>query len=119
MVTILSIEDNNQTINEIKDYLDSNINIVKIDKGLSSITIEQIKAYKPDLILLDIELSGENDIGGIQIAERLQAENIPIIVLSCKIEHRKYLIENNLCQWFIPKPAHITIVLEKIQQYLR
>lgn len=78
---------------------------------------EEVADYKPDVILLDILLSGED---GRNIAKQLKAtentRHIPIILLSAHSGIEKSLNDTSV-DAFIPKPFDIDHLLEKIKEF--
>ena len=79
---------------------------------------EKIQAYHPDLLLLDILLSGKD---GREITKQLkgqkETEHLPIILLSA---HLNAQTEAQACgaDDFVPKPFKMGDLLAKIVKYL-
>lgn len=81
-------------------------------------TIPKIEKFKPDLILLDVWMSGED---GRNICRKLKSKaltkNIPIIMISAT----SYIEESTRlagAEDFLPKPFHMNDLLTKVEQYI-
>ncbi len=76
-----------------------------------------IKAYQPDLILLDIMLGG---LDGTVICSALKAmpetSHIPVILISAHYQFASSSYDK--ADGFIPKPFDISYLLEKIETQL-
>ena len=87
---------------------------IKADK-----TYEKVANFKPDLILLDVLMSG-ND--GRTICENLKSgsdtKNIPIILTSAHPDVASYAKQYH-ADGFIPKPFEIDYLLECIEKQLK
>ncbi len=74
---------------------------------------------RPDLILLDVLLSGED---GRKIAKRLKSQDttrhIPIILISAHPSAEKTIRESGADD-YLPKPFDIDVLLDKIRQHIR
>lgn len=84
----------------------------------SGVIIEEIKANIPDLVLLDIWMSGQD---GRQVAEALRSDEvtrtIPIIMISAHKETDK-IAQSVGADDFIYKPFDIDEFLNKIQRFV-
>jgi len=81
-------------------------------------TIPKVKQFHPDLILLDVWMSGED---GRTICKTLksqqQTKNIPIIMISAT----SYIEESTRkagAEDFIPKPFHMEELLDRVGRYI-
>ena len=78
---------------------------------------QKIESYQPDLIILDIYLSGQD---GRQICEELKrdkkTEHIPIIMFSAHPTAEK-TIKNCRADAFIAKPFSINGLLEQVKRF--
>jgi len=81
--------------------------------------IEKIEKYRPDLILLDVLISG---VDGRDLARQLKqsedTKNIPIIMLSAHPAAEKSTKEAGADD-FLAKPFDIDDLYKKIEQFLR
>ena len=81
-------------------------------------TIDKIKKYKPDIILLDINIAGHD---GRDICKRLRSfkttKDIPVILFSAIPELEK---EHNGCGAtdFLSKPFETSDLIQKIEKHL-
>ena len=81
-------------------------------------TIPKVKLFKPDLILLDVWMSGED---GRNICRYLKSQektkHIPIIMISAT----SYIEESTRkagAEDFIPKPFQMDELLERVERYV-
>ena len=78
-----------------------------------------VKAYKPQLILLDVFMKG---IDGIDVCKKLKASaftrNIPIIMLSSYPDIAETAINESGADDFIAKPFETSEIIRKIQKLL-
>ena len=78
-----------------------------------------VKAYKPQLILLDVFMKG---IDGIDACKKLKASsftrNIPIIMLSSYPDIAETAINESGADDFIAKPFETSEIIRKIQKLL-
>jgi DNA-binding response OmpR family regulator len=120
MKTVLSIEDNFSTQNDIRNAVTKKFNFVSIKDNFDEIAANDILKINPDLILLDIQLCGRDDKTGIEIARRLRQNNteVPIIMFSLNGEYRELLLREKLCNTFIQKPCDIEQILAEIEDFL-
>jgi CheY-like chemotaxis protein len=120
MKTILSIEDNFFTRKDIKGAMTKELDFVSIKNNFRAITVNDIKKFNPDLILLDIQLCGIDDKTGIEIAKKIRQDKIevPIIMFSLRGEYRDIVLKDGLCNAFIQKPCDIEQILEEIEDFL-
>ena len=81
-------------------------------------TAQVVKRHLPDLILLDIWMSG---MDGRDICKQLKAhestKHIPIIMISARQDTEKIAKESGADD-FVEKPFDIFKLLEKIEQYV-
>lgn len=119
METVLSIENNQATSSQILKVNNKQVNFLPITSNFKELSIDKILSFNPSAILLDIELLCAGDTTGIGIAKMLRTsektKDIPIIMLSTRVEHKEYMLQNKLCDRFLPKPASIRIVFEQIE----
>ena len=121
MQKILIIDDNLDTIHEFIESLDTNNFMVNfINKDFGNININQILTINPNIIIVDIDLSGNGDQDGFKIISMINKHNktshIPVIVLS--FYNEKDIA--NKCEYscFIAKPCDKEFIEEKIQECL-
>lgn len=98
--------------------------IILEDAGYTVITmttgpsVQQVKKEKPDLLLLDIWMSG---VYGTTICKNLKShertKDIPIIMCSAN-RHTERLTKECKADDFIPKPFEMRELLEKVERYL-
>ncbi len=113
---ILIIEDDLKIRRELDTLLESNGYNVEVITNFSNI-LDELKNYKYDLILLDINLPG---LDGFEIAKNVRKEsNVPIIFVTSRSsdeDELKSIITGG--NDFITKPYNKLILLEKIKRAL-
>lgn len=117
---ILVVDDEPEFLELVKIRLEANDYQVKILLTAKDI-LAQIRAFKPDLILLDLLMPG---IGGIEAVEMLGKDsigmNIPIIIVSAitKAEDKTKAYLEGIVD-YLEKPVDPKELLEKIERALR
>jgi len=89
-----------------------------VETSTNGDTIPKVKRFRPDLILLDVWMSGED---GRNICKFLksqeQTKNIPIIMISAT----SYIEESTRkagAEDFIPKPFQMHELLDRVERYI-
>lgn len=119
MKNILVIEDNEDNMYMMKFILEqSNLNVIMATTGMGG--YEKALAYKPDLILMDIQLP---DVNGMEVTKMIRnseiADSIPIIAVSSYAmtgDKQKALQAG--CTAYIEKPIDPESIMQKILKYL-
>lgn len=114
--TILVADDDPAILHAVKMLLeDEGYTVVTTDGDK---TAREVKRHLPDLILLDIWMSG---MDGRDICKQLKAyestKHIPIIMISARQDTEKIAKESGADD-FLAKPFDIFNLLKKIEQYL-
>lgn len=112
MVDILLVEDNKELSDLISMFLKKDGYVVKMAKS-SEEALDFLKEDKAKLILLDIMLPGMDGFGFC--AKVREASNIPIIIMSAKVDKEDKL--NGFLQGaddYLEKPVDIDILRAKI-----
>ncbi len=117
MQKILIIEDDKWILNSLKLYLSqSNFEIKLCDNWLDAISFFNI--FKPDLIILDINLPWKN---GIEICKEIrEIDNTPIIILSARWDEEDKILALDL--WaddYVSKPFSPRELLARINSVLK
>jgi CheY-like chemotaxis protein len=120
--TVLYIEDNTSNIALVKEILDEYKPSVQLETSMyGKQTLALAKRYKPDLILLDLDLP---DIKGSEVLEKLladpQTKSIPVVVVSA--DAMSYQIENlkkSGAVDYLTKPIDVIQFLKIINQYCK
>lgn len=116
--TILLIDDDNAILEATTILLESEgYNVVGISKA--DRIIAHVEKIKPDVILLDVLLSGKD---GRDIAQELKSKpttkNIPVILLSAYSGVDQTFTKSGAND-FIPKPFEIATLLNKVKKYTK
>lgn len=85
--------------------------------SLNGETFKHVKQYKPDLILLDIWMSGRNgkDICSM-IKKDAATKHIPVIMVSANKDGKQIAVES-FADDFIAKPFEMDDLLAKVAEY--
>jgi len=116
--TILLIEDNNDSIITLRALLDQTYTLITATDGLAG--LEKAKAAKPDLILLDISLSGMDGFTVLHEAKNdIQLSDIPVIALTARAMKgdREELLEIGFDD-YISKPIDNDLFEKTIRKWL-
>jgi two-component system alkaline phosphatase synthesis response regulator PhoP len=115
--TILIVDDEPHLVKVLRGYLEqAGFRVVTAHDGPLALT--QYKHEKPDLILLDLNLSG---MDGIEVARRLRAmSNVPIIMVTARVEETDRLIGLELgADDYVTKPFSPREVVARARAVLR
>jgi CheY-like chemotaxis protein len=117
---ILLVEDSEQNIITLSDYLTfKNFDVIVARNGLEA--IEQAKALRPDLILMDIQMP---KMDGLEATRRLRAnadlQSIPIIALTALAMpgDQEQCYEAGVDD-YLSKPISLKKLVTKIETYLK
>ena len=115
---ILLVEDVESNRRVIRGYLESyNMRIIEAENG--SIGIEKAKKYKPDLILMDMQMPGIDGYKATRILkEEKELKNIPIIALTASVMKRDGSKIENLCDGYLRKPVTKSRLLSELIKFL-
>lgn len=119
MHKILIVEDNELNMKLFFDLLSmQQCNIIKSSCGIG--VIEMVKEQKPDLILMDIQLS---DISGLDLIKALKEDkttsDIPIISITAfAMKQDEIRITESGCNLYLSKPVSIEKFFESVRQFL-
>jgi len=116
--TILLIEDNNDSIITLRALLDQAHELITAADGLTG--LEKAKTAKPDLILLDISLSGMDGFAILhEVKKDSQLSDIPVIALTARAMKgdREELLEIGFDD-YISKPIDNDLFEKTIRKWL-
>lgn len=114
---ILIVDDDKSILDSLSLVLsESGFDVETISKGEEALKAVEVK--KPDLILLDVLMSGKD---GREICQNLKntesTKNIPVIMISAHPSAFKN-IEKIGADDFLPKPFELEDLLKKIEKYI-
>lgn len=117
MKKVLVIDDDPDILEAVQMVLSSgNYNSASITKGDE--TYDKIREYSPDLIILDVLLSG-ND--GRTICKTLKQDDvtkqIPIIMVSAH-PSAKESIKDCGADSYVPKPFSVKVLLDEVKKHI-
>ncbi len=116
--TALIVEDNLILSLLYENYLKESVfkTVGEIKSGL--VAVELVEKYKPELVIMDINLEG--DIDGIETSKRIRTfSNVPIIFITGNDDkataHRASLIPNS---YFLGKPISEAVLKQAVDKVL-
>ena len=118
MKTILVVDDDEGIVEVVQIVLEGEGYTVKTSMNGSIFHNFDAAGHAPDLILLDVLLSGED---GRAICHRLKSsektKHIPVIMLSAHSDVNK-LASTTGADDFLEKPFDVDVLIEMVQKYL-
>jgi DNA-binding response OmpR family regulator len=112
---ILIVEDNTQhreILHEVLSYENFTVKSLPDGSGLFA----SIVTFKPDLIIMDFLLPGEN---GVELSTKIKTKSwtrsIPVILVSAYVG---ILQVYNCCDWVMCKPLDLDVLINKIKELL-
>lgn len=117
---VLIVEDNELNLKLFNDLLHSHgYETCQTREGLKA--IELAKSYKPDLILMDIQLPG---VSGLEVTKWIKddkaTKDIPVIAVTAfAMKGDEKRIRDGGCQGYISKPISVTGFLSTIRKFVR
>jgi two-component system, cell cycle response regulator DivK len=115
---VLIVEDNALNLKLLHDVLEYHGYLI-LTTGRGEEAVDLARQYRPDLILMDIQLP---DITGIEAARRLKADEqtrtIPIIAVTAfaMSGDRAKILESG-CDDYVSKPFNVAEFLELVARY--
>lgn len=114
---ILIVDDDSSIVESLKYvFEDAGFTVESYEDG--SFVKNHFNSMKPDVILLDYWLPGEN---GGDITKKLKAhkdtKNIPVLIISASYNIRE-LVKQAGADDFIPKPYDIDDLVNKVESYI-
>ncbi|GAA5139058.1 GGDEF domain-containing response regulator [Thalassotalea piscium] len=113
---ILIVEDQPMNVVLLQSILSSYYQVSAVESGEDA--INECRTNMPDLILLDIQLTG---ISGVEVCQHLKSDprtkDIPIIFITSLQEHEDFFWEAGGVD-FIPKPISYKTVFNRVKSHL-
>jgi CheY-like chemotaxis protein len=117
--TILLVEDTEETVMVIRDYLEYAGYIVQVAKnGRDGVTLAQ--KIQPDLILMDVQMPGMDGLEATSLLrEQTQFERTPIVALTAFAmpSDRERCLAAGMNE-YLSKPVHLKTLLKTIQFFI-
>jgi PAS domain S-box-containing protein len=115
---ILLVEDIASNRKVIRGFLDQHqVNIYEAEDGSKG--IEKAREFKPDLILMDIQMPEMNGIEASRILKSdKELNHIPIVILTASIMKKDKKEINKLCDGYLPKPLSKDQLLGELKKHL-
>jgi DNA-binding response OmpR family regulator len=114
---ILVLDDNQDILAVVHETLTYENFEVK-STGLSEEVLPLVEAFKPDLVILDYRVAGQN---GGELCQSIKAHpkfgNVPVIIFSAYINHESDLWAYG-CDAIINKPFDLTELVEKVNNLI-
>jgi two-component system, cell cycle response regulator DivK len=117
--TVLIVEDNELNMKLFNDLLMAQgLQTLQTSSGLEA--IELVRAHKPDLVLMDIQLP---EVSGLDVTKWLKADDelkhIPIIAVTAfAMKGDEERIREGGCEAYLSKPISVSKFLETVKNYL-
>jgi two-component system cell cycle response regulator DivK len=117
--TVLIVEDNELNMKLFADILESRgYATLRTGEGLEA--LELARAWRPDLILMDIQLPA---ISGLEVTRWIKEEpelaSIPVVAVTAfAMRGDEDRIRDAGCEAYIPKPISIRSFLETIEAFI-
>lgn len=116
---ILAVDDTAIVLTRISDALKNDYEVITVNSGVRA--LKCLKERKPDLILLDIQMTPMDGIKTLQeIRAMKDMENIPVIMLT-GVEEKEVVMESaklGACDYVL-KPFSSSELLKRIRRVLR
>ena len=114
---ILIVEDDERLADLTKEYLESNGLVVSVE-GNGSHAVERIINEKPDLVVLDLMLPGED---GLSICRKVRPSyNGPILMLTARTDDLDQVLGLEMgADDYMSKPVRPRVLLARIRALLR
>jgi len=113
---VLVVEDDEGNCQALREPLEDEG--YEVQARLNGACFQQMRSDLPDLILLDILLSGED---GRELCQRLKGDektrHIPVILLSAHFSARDSPAMSG-AEAFLPKPFHLRELIDLVKRYL-
>lgn len=114
---ILIVEDDERLADLTKEYLESNGLVVSVEPN-GSHAVERITTEKPDLVVLDLMLPGED---GLSICRKVRPNyNGPILMLTARTDDLDQVLGLEMgADDYMSKPVRPRVLLARIRALLR
>ena len=119
MKTVLIVEDNELNMKLFNDLVESRGHAVaQARTGIEA--MQTVRARKPDLILMDIQLPGPSGLEVMQwIKDDDDLKSIPIVAITAfAMKGDEERIRRGGCEGYLSKPISVTKFLETIDGFL-
>lgn len=116
---VLIVEDNELNMKLFHDLLEAHgIDTMQTRDGKR--VLEMVRAERPDLIIMDIQLP---EISGLEVTQLLKADpdlrSIPVIAVTAfAMKGDEQKIREGGCEDYISKPISVTTFIEVVQRHL-
>ncbi len=116
---ILAVDDNSISLATIEQALKRDYEVTPLNSGTRA--IQYLKRERPDLILLDIQMSGKDGIETLrEIREMKSCKEIPVIMLTSKQDKSAVLESSKLGIYdYVLKPFDAQDLHERIDRVLK
>ena len=114
---ILIVEDDERLADLTKEYLESNGLVVSVEPN-GSLAVDRIKNERPDLVVLDLMLPGED---GLSICRRARPDySGPILMLTARTDDLDQVLGLEMgADDYMSKPVRPRVLLARIRALLR
>ncbi len=114
---ILIVEDDARLASLTKEYLEGNGFQVQVE-GDGSKAVERINTVKPDLVILDVMLPGED---GLSICRKVKTDSdLPILMLTARTDDMDQVLGLEMgADDYVAKPVRPRVLLARVRALLR
>jgi two-component system, cell cycle response regulator DivK len=116
---VLIVEDNELNMKLFNDLLEANgYRTIQTRNGVEA--IELVRAHRPDLILMDIQLP---EVSGLDVIQWLKKDetlkDIPVVAITAfAMKGDEEKIRQSGCEAYLSKPISVVKFLETVRTYL-
>lgn len=118
-ITVLLADDNQDLSNVMEEYINQNTGMRVIGQARDGIqTIEMIKKYTPDVVVLDIIMPGIDGIGVLEKLQSSKPEKMPVFIVLSAIKQDLIVQKAMLmgAEYYLIKPFDMDILIRRIQE---
>ena len=116
---ILIVEDNPDLLAILRELLAQDYSVATARRGEDAITLA--RTFKPDVVLLDLQLPGIDGIEtGKWIKRDMAPEHVPILALTAMagIGEAEAILSCGCCDAYMAKPASLPDIRAKVHELL-
>ncbi|HHW00136.1 MAG TPA: sporulation transcription factor Spo0A [Clostridiaceae bacterium] len=119
MISVLIVDDNVEFGNLMHEYMNQQKDIKVVGVALDGLqAIEMIKAFTPDVVILDIIMPNLDGIGVLENVSEMQLKPKPIFIVLSAL-NQDGLIQKTIslgADYYIVKPFDLNVLISRIRQ---
>ncbi|HEY8484155.1 MAG TPA: response regulator [Longimicrobiales bacterium] len=120
MAKILIVEDNPELLAILEELLGEQFEVETARRGEEAIT--KAKTFRPDLVILDLQLPSMDGIeAGKWIKRERAPEEVPILALTALAQagDPEAILRSGCCDAYLAKPASLADIRARVDELLR